>query len=183
MESIGEYLQQDTIAVANQEKERSLTPVRVVYLRVSSAEREDELEREREVLQSIFPDAKFITDVGSGIDFYRPGLTSLVRQICRDQVSQVVVTSKDRIGRFFWDFFEFICKEHSCSLVVHGNGVISYREEEIKDEYFEIMGIFAASRSGLRSAHKREARTQRGDQGEVILEQETEEVDRLDVIG
>jgi hypothetical protein len=51
---------------------------RIIYARVSSAKQKDDLEREKEELQTFYPEHELITDIGSGLNFKRPGFQKLL---------------------------------------------------------------------------------------------------------
>jgi putative resolvase len=152
--SIGEFLQQNTNSIQTQETQKGLRGSPVIYIRVSSTKQSDDLERQRQLLSTAFPNTHIISDIGSGLNFHRHGLTSLVQGICRDQYSQVVVTYKDRIARFGYELFELLCKEHGCNILVYGNGISSEQhndEEDLKDDLLAIVNIFVASHNGKRA--------------------------------
>lgn len=157
VDSIGEYLQECDPTEAEKE-EGGPTGSRVIYVRVSSAKQSADLTRQRELLQSAFPDASVVSDIASGLNFHRRGLSSLVRQICRDQVSQVVVTYRDRIARFGYELFELLCKEHGCSILVYGEGDEPEPEQELKDDLLAVVNVFVASHNGKRAAILRRKR-------------------------
>lgn len=160
LDSIGEYLQQDSNTQIQSQK-ASTHHARVLYLRVSSAERSTDLTRQRKLLQSAFPDATVIEDIGSGLNFERQGFASLVQQICRDQVAQVVVTYRDRIARFGYELFELLCKEHGCSIMVYNEGMEHEPEEELKDDLLTMVNFFSASHHGRRGVIARHERKEK----------------------
>src|SRR5579872_3088239 len=48
------------------------------YCRVSSSKQKDDLQRQEEYLQSLYPTHKVIKDVGSGLNYKRKGLISIL---------------------------------------------------------------------------------------------------------
>lgn len=157
MESIGEYLQRDTEQAERAAEEAGPQPVRVIYIRVSSAKQAADLERQRELLTAAFPDAEIVQDIGSGLNFKREGFTRLVRRICRDEITQVVVTFKDRLARFGFELFKLLCTEHGCSVLVYGDGIENAdadeeAETDLKDDLFAIINVLVASHNGRRAA-------------------------------
>src|SRR3954469_7276260 len=63
-----------------------------VYARVSSVKQREDLERQKQLLVSRYPTHELVTDIGSGINFKRPGLKTLLERSCKGLVSEVVVT-------------------------------------------------------------------------------------------
>lgn len=74
--------------------------LKVIYVRVSSSKQRDDLQRQKQYLQSEFPNHKIIDDVGSGLNFKRRGLLNLLQMVIRGSVEEIVISSKDRLCRF-----------------------------------------------------------------------------------
>lgn len=191
IDSIGEYLQANTDEVERQEEERGNKPTRIIYTRVSSDKQSADLERQQELLSIAFPDTEIISDIGSGLNFHRKGFTTLVRKICRDQVTQVIVTYKDRLCRFGFELLELICKEHGCSILVYSEGLEhddkSDDESDLKDDLLSVINVFVASHNGRRSAALRrernrikEAKPERDNQDKAIPDEVPREEIRQD---
>jgi putative resolvase len=180
IESIGEFMQKNTDAINEEAKKSGKQPIRILYTRVSSAKQSGDLERQKQLLLEAFPNTEVISDIGSGINFHRPGLTKLVHRICRDEISQVVVTFKDRLARIGFELFELFCKEHNCSILVHGEGIIGDSDDpefELKEDLLSIVNVFVASHNGKRSAVLRKERktkqklTERNPEDKTLPEQ------------
>ena len=184
IESIGEFIQKNTDVVNEEEEKRGNRPIRIIYSRVSSAKQSGDLERQKQLLGAAFPDTEIISDIGSGLNFHRPGLAKLVRRICRDEISQIVVTFKDRLARFGFELFELFCKEHNCTILVYGDGIEEHTdanvdpESELKDDLLSIINVFVASHNGKRSAILKKERkkvAKRDNKGEIVPEPATKE--------
>lgn len=163
LESIGKFIQANTDEIKAEEIKTGKGASRIIYVRVSSAGQAADLERQRKLLSTAFPDTEIISDIGSGLNFHKPGLTSLVRKICRDQVSQVVITYKDRLCRIGYELLELVCKEHGCSILVYGESIEDKTEQadpeyELKEDLLSIVNVFVASHNGKRSANLRKER-------------------------
>jgi len=66
----------------------------VIYARVSSAKQKEDLERQR-----AYPEVSAIyKDIGSGVNFKRQGLCSLLDACDRGGIGQVVVMHRDRLA-------------------------------------------------------------------------------------
>ena len=92
-----------------------------IYARVSSAEQHDELERQVQTLSAEFRGFDVISDVGSGLDFKRPGLQKLIKRCVAGNVGSVVVAGRDTLSRIAFDLFQFLFKSLGIKLVVHTN--------------------------------------------------------------
>jgi len=123
---------------------------KVIYTRVSSAHQKEDLERQCHDLASAYPGHRTIRDIGSGLNFNRKGLQTLLELIINRRVEQIVVAHKDRLCRFGFDIFDFLCRSFEVRLVVH------YREEksseqELSEDLLAIINFFVARNNGRRA--------------------------------
>jgi excisionase family DNA binding protein len=76
----------------------------IAYARVSSHDQKDDLERQKQVLELFCSKNgwpfEIITDLGSGMNYYKKGLTKLLNAILDDRIGRLVLTHKDRLLRF-----------------------------------------------------------------------------------
>lgn len=132
------------------------TPEGYLYARVSSVKQKEDLERQKELLISRFPTYKLLSDIGSGVNFKRPGLKALLERASKGFVSEVVVTHKDRLCRFAFDLLQYILTLHSAKLVVLFNESTS-DEQELTEDILAINTVFICRMQGRRAArHRRE---------------------------
>ena len=80
-------------------------PKKVIgYCRVSSSKQKDDLERQihyvKEYMIAKGYSFEIISDIGSGINYNKQGLNSLIDKITNRQVEKLVVLYKDRLIRF-----------------------------------------------------------------------------------
>src|SRR4051794_9629146 len=54
-----------------------------VYAWVSSVKQREDLERQKQLLVSRYPTHELICDIGSGVNFKRPGLKTLLERSCK----------------------------------------------------------------------------------------------------
>lgn len=129
-----------------------------VYARVSSTKQHPDLERQRELLQSKYPSHAVVTDVGSGINFKRRGLNSLLEQSSRGLVEEIVVTHRDRLCRFAFELIETVFRLHGTKIVVLFHDETSDSGvAELADDMLAINTVFICRRQGKRAAqHRRE---------------------------
>lgn len=125
----------------------------IIYVRVSSTKQKDDLERQKTCLLSHYPNHEIISDVGSGINFKRPGLLTLLRMSGQGRVRQVVVASRDRLCRFAFDLLEWFFGENSTELKVHFEEDQS-KEQELSDDLLSIIQVFCCRRNGKRRYKK-----------------------------
>ncbi|QKQ99407.1 IS607 family transposase [Metallosphaera tengchongensis] len=91
----------------------------VLYARVSSNKEKDELVRQVSFLQEKVKEYDLvITDVGSGLDMKRKGFQKLLRMVLDNEVSKVVIASRDRLLTFGFEVMEEVCGAHNCEVEV-----------------------------------------------------------------
>lgn len=96
----------------------------ILYSRVSSAKQKDDLERQKEYIRTNLPDKYSgatidnVSDIGSGINFKRPGLLQILGRVKEGKVSTIVVASRDRLARFGFELIEWLCNEYEAKILV-----------------------------------------------------------------
>lgn len=136
---------------------------RIVYARVSSAHQRPDLARQSQELQEAYPTHELITDVGSGLNFKRKGLTAILERVIDGLVKEIVVLHKDRLCRFGCDLLESIFKKVGTKLVVHCKGDVIGEEDcrqELADDLLAVTTVFVARHNGLRSGANRRRRAE-----------------------
>jgi len=126
----------------------------VCYCRVSTQGQKDDLSRQIEEMQSRFPNAQIISDIGSGINFKRKGLRTLLELSCKGLISEVVVAYRDRLCRFSFELIEWIFQLHGVKLVVLNPTVDSQstiaRQSEMVEDILAIINVFNCRVNGQR---------------------------------
>ncbi len=132
----------------------------VIYARVSASDQKSDLERQLQYLTQ-YCSAKgyrvvdILSDVASGLKTNRRGLMKLFNYVVNRRVDVVVITYKDRLTRFGFEYLEYFFKQFGVNIeVVYG--------EEPRDDYQElvedllaIVTSFAGKLYGMRSHKKK----------------------------
>jgi putative resolvase len=95
----------------------------VCYCRVSSTKQKDDLQRQVEFMRERYPEAEIVKDIGSGLNFKRKGLQSLLVRFMRGDKLTIVIACRDRLCRFGFELFEFMVQQNGGSIVVLSNPV------------------------------------------------------------
>ena len=132
-----------------------------IYGRASSAKQREDLRRQVTELQEAYPEHGVITDIGSGINFKRPGLRTLLDKLDKGMVSEVVVMHRDRLARFACDLLEFFFQQKGCKFVVHRRGEGPEEFTQLAEDLMAITTVFVASHHGKRAAENRRKRKER----------------------
>jgi len=123
---------------------------------VSSAKQKDDLERQIASLRESHPEHEVVKDIGSGINFKRKGLRSLLERSLEGGLDEVVVAHRDRLCRFAFDLIEWLFTKHGTKLVVLDQDVASPESEsEFTEDLLSIVHVFSCRYNGLRRYRKR----------------------------
>ena len=123
--------------------------VNIIYCRVSSNKQAEDLERQIEFMKKLFPDYEVISDIGSGVNFHRTGMTRLLERVCLNEINKIAVSYKDRLARVGFEIFEQICTLHECEILVVNN-LDTSPEQEMVEDLISIITSFSARVHGLR---------------------------------
>ena len=150
-----------------EQDELSLGPGRkFIYARVSSTKQKPDLERQIKFLSEEFPEHKVIRDIGSGINWSRPGLRTLLRYCLDGSIREVVVSHRDRMSRLGFELLKFIIEEAGGELVVHSestseSGPDEFRpESELGEDLLSIIHIFSCRHYGRRKYRRNPGKTE-----------------------
>ena len=122
----------------------------VCYCRVSSSKQRDDLDRQVQFMQEHFPEAEIVKDIGSGLNYKRKGLKTLLERALRGDKLKVVVAHRDRLCRFGFELFEHIIKLAGGEIVVLKESSLS-PEQELTTDLLSIIHVFSCRLHGLRN--------------------------------
>jgi predicted site-specific integrase-resolvase len=125
---------------------------KIAYARVSSAKQQEDLQRQVAALQAAYPQHEIVSDVGSGLNWKRKGLQTILEHALRGMVAEVVVMHKDRLCRFGFELIEFVLQKSGAKLLVHSasNDDHKSHEQELAEDLLAIVTVFAARNHGKR---------------------------------
>jgi putative resolvase len=126
----------------------------ICYCRVSSQGQKDDLKRQIEYIQEKFPNHKIVSDIGSGINFKRKGLRSIIELATKGGVSEVVVAYRDRLCRFAFELVEWFFQIHQVKLLVLNKEMDSSKETELAEDLLSIINVFNCRVNGRRKYKK-----------------------------
>ena len=122
---------------------------KICYCRVSSNSQKNDLQRQIEYMQSKFPQHTIIQDIGSGINWKRNGLQTILELAMSDKLEEVVVAHKDRLCRFAFELICWILEKYGVKLVVL-NETIHSTEQELAEDLLSIIHVFSCKQMGKR---------------------------------
>ncbi|MEX6777997.1 IS607 family transposase [Limnospira fusiformis KN01] len=121
----------------------------VIYARVSSRAQQSDLNRQVATLSNLYPEAEVVSEIGGGLNFKRKKMLALLGQVLSGDVRMVVVAHKDRLARFGWDLFRWLCEQNRCELMVLNETSLS-PEREMVEDILAILHCFSSRLYGLR---------------------------------
>jgi predicted site-specific integrase-resolvase len=135
------------------EKDERIT---IAYARVSSHDQKANLQRQAQVLELYCAEHGYkyelITDLGSGMNYYKKGLTTLIHKILENNVRRLILTNKDRLLRFGAELIFSICEAKGVEVVILNKGEEKASfEEDLAKDVLEIITVFSARLYGSRS--------------------------------
>lgn len=124
---------------------------RIIYARVSSRKQASDLERQVTFLQEAHPGYRVLSDIGSGINFKRPGLLALLELAFSGRLEEVVVSYRDRLARFGFELVQYILIRHGAVVkVLFDQGRQPGSSSELADDLLAIVTVFSARHHGRR---------------------------------
>ncbi|MCT7972367.1 IS607 family transposase [Laspinema olomoucense] len=121
----------------------------VIYARVSSRAQQSDLNRQVAALSNLYPEAEIISEIGGGLNFKRKKMLALLGQVLSGDVRMVVIAHKDRLARFGFDLFRWLCEQNRCELMVLNETSLS-PEREMVEDILAILHCFSSRLYGLR---------------------------------
>ena len=132
----------------------------LIYARVSTRNRENDLNRQVELLEMFCSSKgwryKVLKDIGSGLNYNKKGLIELIRLIETNQIDRLIINYKDRLLRFGSEIIFEMCKWHNVEVIIVSEDESKTYEEELVDDVLSIITVFSAKLYGSRS-HKNKA--------------------------
>lgn len=129
----------------------------ICYCRVSSHKQRDDRIRQVERIRAVHPDAEVVQDIGSGLNFKRKGLNSILERAMRGDKLRLVVSHRDRLARFGYDLIRLIVERTGGEIVVLDQGDGS-PDNELSKDILAILHVFSYRMHGGRAAANRAAR-------------------------
>ena len=149
------YYSEESILSYTQERKTKKNLNVVGYARVSSKKQTDDLERQvnnlKEYLSNKYDNFDIITDIGSGINYNKPGLLKLIEKINRKEVDLIVVLYKDRLLRFGFELVEHFANLNNVKIEVLDK-LDKTQDEELVEDLVQIITLFSCKIQGKRKS-------------------------------
>lgn len=153
------YYSEDSILAYTQERKTKKKLNVIGYARVSSKKQSDDLERQvnnlKSYLDSKYEEYEIITDIGSGINYGKPGLKRLIEKINRKEVDLIVVLYKDRLLRFGFELVEYFAELNNVKIEVLDK-IDKNQDQELVEDLVQIITVFSCKIQGKRKTKTKE---------------------------
>lgn len=122
----------------------------IIYARVSSHKQSEDLARQIAFIKEAYPGYEVISDIGSGINYKRPGFKTILGELFSRNIKEVVVASADRFSRFGAnDLFDWMFEQFGGKLISL-SGEKSEYDDGLTADLMEVITVFSARYYGRR---------------------------------
>ncbi len=133
------------------EKNIILNKKKICYCRVSSNKQKLDLERQVLYMKEKYPTYEIIKDIGSGLNYKRPGLKMIMEKAINGEIDELVIAYKDRLTRFGYEMIEWLITTYSNGkIIIINNNEEQTPMEELSKDILSIMNVYVAKVNGLR---------------------------------
>ena len=153
------YYSEESILAYTQERKTKKNLNVIGYARVSSNKQSDDLERQvnniKNYISSKYETFDIITDIGSGIDYNKPGLKKLIEKINKKEVDLIIVLYKDRLLRFGFELVEYFAELNNVKIEVLDK-IDKNQDQELVEDLVQIIKVFSCKLQGKRKKKTKE---------------------------
>ena len=127
----------------------------ICYVRVSSNNQKDDLERQKNMMIKLYPKHLIIEDIGSGLNLNKRGIKKIINLAIEGKINELIVAYKDRLTRFGFELIEELIEKYSNGkiIIINQKDAIEPEEELVKD-VMSILNVYVAKMNGLRKYNK-----------------------------
>lgn len=141
------------------EEKPSIQKQNFIYARVSTKKQMDDLSRQLEYLKRPeYLSYTAITDISSGINFKRKGLSTILDACLQGTIGELVVAHRDRLCRFGFELIEQLVCKAGGTITVLDSSNNKTSEQELTEDLLSIIHVFSCRQMGKRSYCNRKAK-------------------------
>ena len=147
------YYSEESILSYTQERKTKKDINVIGYARVSSKKQEDDLNRQidnlNKYISNKYTSFEIISDIGSGINYSKPGLLKLIDKINRKEVDLIIVLYKDRLLRFGFELIEYFASINNVKIEILDK-VDKEEQQELVEDLVQIITVYSCKLQGRR---------------------------------
>jgi predicted site-specific integrase-resolvase len=156
----------------DEKKDVCTKEAKVCYCRVSSRKQSDDLKRQIAYFNENFPDHEIVKDIGSGLNYKRKGLLSLLKRAIDGNLREIVVAHRDRLCRFGIELIEWFFQQYSVKVIILDKST-EEPEREICSDILSVLHVFSCRVNGKRRYSKKAPKETEKDAGEENSDQDS----------
>lgn len=145
----GKYLYDISSLITEKEIKQEKIERKVCYCRVSTHGQRINLDNQISYITKI--NHELVYDIGSGINFKRPGLKKIIDYAIKNELTELVVAYKDRLCRIGYELIEYILLTYSKTNIIIDHNKEESLQEEIANDILQIINVYSAKINGMRS--------------------------------
>jgi putative resolvase len=120
----------------------------VVYSRVSNTSQKEDLNRQIDLIKNYMIYNGYVVDlvfkdIASGMNEDRLDFNKLINMVLENKVSNIFISTKDRLSRFGFDYLKNIFNKFNCNIVILDNSDTKTYEDELTDDLLTIIHHFS----------------------------------------
>ena len=146
------YYSEESILSYTQERKTKKEINVIGYARVSSKKQEDDLNRQidnlNKYISNKYTSFEIISDIGSGINYSKPGLLKLIDKINRKEVDLIIVLYKDRLLRFGFELIEYFASINNVKIEILDKP--QEEQQELVEDLVQIITVYSCKLQGRR---------------------------------
>lgn len=143
--------------ISSSDQISTTTKKNYLYSRVSSKKQMDDLARQIDYLKSTnveYGTYNSISDIASGINFKRQGLSTILDACIQGSIGNVVVAHRDRLCRFGFDLIKLFIEKSGGSITVIDDEGNKSSEQELAEDLLSIVHIYSCRQMGRSNKSK-----------------------------
>jgi predicted site-specific integrase-resolvase len=120
----------------------------VVYSRVSNTNQKEDLNRQIDLIKNYMIYNGYIVDqvfkdIASGMNEDRLDFNKLINMVLENKISNIFISTKDRLSRFGYEYLKNIFNKYNCNIVILDNSDTKTYENELTDDLLTIIHHFS----------------------------------------
>jgi putative resolvase len=120
----------------------------VVYSRVSNTSQKEDLNRQIDLIKNYMIYNGYIVDqvfkdIASGMNEDRLDFNKLINMVLENKISNIFISTKDRLSRFGYEYLKNIFSKYNCNIVILDNSDTKTYENELTDDLLTIIHHFS----------------------------------------
>lgn len=146
------YLEESILSYTQERKTKKDINV-IGYARVSSKKQEDDLNIQidnlTKYISNKYTSFEIISDIGSGINYSKPGLLKLIDKINKKEVDLIIVPYKDRLLSFGFELIEYFASINNVRIEVLDK-IDKEEQQELVEDLVQIITVYSCKLQGRR---------------------------------